>query len=325
LEALGLSSAQMPLWSGEEGEPLLRDGALATKASRALVGAVEEMDRLLCARPSWRRQEQAALQVLAASTLALFGIAARWPRHRFEASAPFLDAAAGRPEAFLQYDQLYCSPDSTERRAETVLLSTPTEGAILLLGDDDLTSLALAKQHDGEIVVIEYDQRLLDHLHEQAPRIQGKAIDLFLGGLPATWCGYFDAVVLDPPWDDYHAWCFLHKAMLSLKDTPDARLFLSFCPLNLAWLERKEARFWKRFAAYGFVLEAIDEAWHLYPLEGTEFRSLLLSHIPPLEHPLLPLLCELPFGFSNLYTFRRARRPPSRWRRAWQHFWHGAN
>ncbi|MCB9643786.1 MAG: bis-aminopropyl spermidine synthase family protein [Myxococcales bacterium] len=319
-EALGLSSPQ------ESATRLLADREQFNDATQQLQKQINVLDQQLLAQSQASqsaRQQRATLRILGECSLRLVALAYQWPKERLEASPSFLAHCAQRPVAKLDYDQLYCSPDSTERRSQRVLAELPPQGRVLLLGDDDLTSLALASQHHGPIDVIEYDKRLLEHIQENAPHLDCYAIDLFLGGLPHELVGAFDAVVLDPPWDDYHAWCFLHKAHLALKSAPHARIHMAFCPLQVAWLERKAQRFWRRFAQVGLAIEAVEMTWHLYPLQGTEFMKLLLSHSPQLDSLLLQAFQQLPFGFSDLYTLRAIegfRMKP--WVRWFQRWWH---
>lgn len=265
-----------------------------------------------------------SLRLLGESALWLLDLAWRYKAERFEASSAFLHICAQRPKPLLQYDQLYCTPDSTERRVREVAQDIEGEGGrVLFLGDDDLGSVALASLFSGSIHVCEFDSRVLSFIRAQAEQVQCHEIDLVLGGMMPYLRESFDAVILDPPWDEYHAWCFLHKARYCLKQEPTARIYLSFCPLFLEFAEKKTQPFFERLADVGLTVEKMTPAFHLYALEQTEFMQTLLSHIPDMESPLLRLLCQVPFGFSHLYTLRRTQHFRETWlQRKWLHWWH---
>ncbi len=275
-------------------------------------------------RPNGKKEEPVAIRLLGESAQNLLDLEWRRPASYLEASSTFLQLCEERPDPLLQYDQLYCTPDSTERRIHQVLQDIDKQDTrVLFMGDDDLGSIALSRHFDGEIHVFEFDERVLSHIREKAPQVQCHNVDLVLGGVPRSMKGAFDAVVLDPPWDNYHAWCFLHKALFCLRESPQARIYLSFCPLNAEHLEKKAHTFFHRFGQVGLTFESITPTFHLYPLQGTEFMELLLKHIPPMESPLLDVLKTLPFGYSNLYKLRHTEHfRGSRLRRWFSDWWH---
>ncbi len=271
-----------------------------------------------------RKEERVVVRLLSECALNLVEITWRQSPDYFTASPEFLKLCTERPEPLLEYDQLYCTPDSTERRVNQILQEIDREeGRVLFMGDDDLGSVALASHFAGEIHVFEFDDRILSHIHDKAPQVQCRHVDLVLGGIPKEMKETFDAIVLDPPWDEYHAWCFLHKALYCMKQSPHARIYLSFCPINTEYLEQKAQPFFRRFSTVGLTFEAISPSFHLYPLANTEFRDLLFQHLTPTESPLLHVLRDLPFGFSNLYKLRRTehfrRNPITRWFSQWWH------
>lgn len=293
---------------------------------RHLRDQLKELYHAIAELPEPKPERDASLRVLGESALTLLDLHWRYPTSYLQPSEEFASLVKDRPEAILDYDQLYCSPDSTERRIARILESVDSQsGRVLFMGDDDLGSIALSNQFEGEIHTMELDTRLLDYIKEKAPQTTCHQIDLFLGGIPKDLQGYFDAIMLDPPWDEYHAWCFLHKADLCLKQSHDARIFMSFCPLNVEHLHQKAQPFFQRFAQKGFVCEHLIPGHHLYPLQGTEFLQLLLSHIPPFESTLLDCLRTLPFGFSHLYVFRRCQTHRTNRLYSWfTRWWHSA-
>ena len=266
-----------------------------------------------------------ALRLMGESALYLMKHDWEHPREFHQPSAQTVELVAHRPEAILDYDQLYCPPESSQRRIERVLQWVTPASRVMFLGDDDLGSLLLSRCFEGEIFVAELDQRLLDYVHERAPDVTTLPIDLFLGGIPKSLLRTFDAVVLDPPWDHYHLWCFLYKAMICLKRSEKARIFMSFCPLYLEYMQRKKHVFERRLASWGLQIDQLTPGFHMYSLQGTEFMEMVHSFVPDIELPLLNILKNVPFGFSHLYELRwNPSAQPGALRSRLLEWWHSA-
>lgn len=214
-----------------------------------------------------------------------------------------------RPRAITDYDQLYCSVDTAVRRAQRVRESFDDPHCkVLMLGDDDLISVVLAQSFQGDIHMVDLDDRLHEYIAEKAPRVQRHKADFIGGGLPMELFGAFDAVMLDPPWNHYRLWCFIEKAMFALKETTDARIYLSYCPLILEYHDQKIDRLLSRLASFGFTFARIETAFNLYDLSPDDlpdFPQRLAPHIPPVESPLLDILCRIPYAHTQLYALRR--------------------
>jgi len=82
----------------------------------------------------------------------------------------FLKIAENRPKAITAFDQGYVTPGDTVRRVLLMHRFGDVEGKkILILGDDDLTSIALALTGlPKEILVLEIDERLINFINEVA-------------------------------------------------------------------------------------------------------------------------------------------------------------
>lgn len=216
---------------------------------------------------------------------------------------------ADRPQAIIDFDQLYCSLDTSARRAQRLRESFDhPDTKILLLGDDDLIGPVLAQDFSGEIHVADLDDRLLLYIERKAPSIQRHKADFIFGGMPSAMQQQYDAVMLDPPWDAYRMQCFLEKAIFCLKDDLHARIFLSYCPLILEFHEQKLPLLQNLTAKLGFTFDRIDTAFNLYDLKPEDlpdFQKRLDQWMPPLDSPLLDFLRRLPFAHSHLYTLRR--------------------
>ncbi len=249
------------------------------------------------------------------------------PEERHQVSEDVLEQLDDRPPAVVAYDQLYCTPDSTERRIHRIMENIPAEPSsrVLFLGDDDLGCVVLAPRFTGETHVIDLDDRLLDFIKERAPSVSQHKVDLFLGGIPRSMKETFDAVVLDPPWDEHGSWSFLAKAMVCLKQTTHARIFLSFCPLEMELAGAPTARMWKRLALHGFTAEAIETSFNLYDLVATEtdkYQELMTLYIPVIDSPFLEMLKQAPYAFAHLYQLRRIEHFRPSWRTMLRNWWH---
>jgi hypothetical protein len=242
------------------------------------------------------------------------------------AEAANVSLLRARPEAEVRFDQLYCTPDSTQRRAEKIReLTMSAESRVLFVGDDDLTSILLAREFAGEIHVIDLDERLLEFIAKAAPSVRCHKLDLILGGIPAWMYQHFDTVILDPPWDIRGAWAFLSRALYCLRDHVDARILLAFCPVQMELIGSQMRQFWQRLARHGLFCEGISHTFHLYdlaPMNTEAYRKAFGLYLPTIESPLFERLRETPFTFSHLYEIRRIqRRRPRRLRDALLRWW----
>ena len=232
-----------------------------------------------------------------------------YPVEMHTASEEAFQVLADRPQAIIEFDQLYCSPDSTERRANRIRERFDYPGSrVLMLGDDDLVSVLLSQNFQGEVHMIDLDDRLLEYIGSKCPNVHLHKADFLYKGIPPELYQTFDAVMLDPPWTFYHMWCFLDKAMYCLKDDPQARLFLSYCPLLLEHRQKMMAQFQRRVALRGFTFDSIETAFNLYdlsPEDLPDFQSRLDKFLPPIESPLLEFLRQLPYAHAQLYVLRR--------------------
>jgi len=145
--------------------------------------------------------------------------------------------AEAAPPALVELDQCHCTPKTKLRRVLAMHEAGALAGRrILLLGDDDLTSLALLHfaQHFGstieELAVLDVDQRLLTFIEDslvEAP-FPTRCLRWDLREpLPASLIGRFDTVVTDPPYTAEGAGLFLARAVDALRGEGSS-IFLSF-------------------------------------------------------------------------------------------------
>jgi N4-bis(aminopropyl)spermidine synthase len=146
-------------------------------------------------------------------------------------------AAAAVPPVRVELDQTHCTPQTKTRR----VLAMHDAGAIagrhlLVLGDDDLVSLALAefaRQHGSgpaALTVLELDPALVAFLRDRladAPfPVEVIEHDL-TEPLPAELLSTVDTVQTDPPYTVAGAELFLTRAASALKPGAGGQVFLS--------------------------------------------------------------------------------------------------
>jgi predicted methyltransferase/DNA-directed RNA polymerase subunit RPC12/RpoP len=160
---------------------------------------------------------------------ALAGLAARLDR-----------AAAGAPAAKLELDQTHCTVGTKIRRVLRMHEAGALIGRrILVLGDDDLISVAIAAFAGTgglgagieRLTVIDSDPEVLAWADDQ---ISGTGVDAELvehdlrRPLPAGLAGGFDVACTDPPYTVAGAELFLSRAVAALAPGPGRHVFFSF-------------------------------------------------------------------------------------------------
>jgi len=120
------------------------------------------------------------------------------------------DIAENRPKVDVKLDQSHATPETVLKRAVYLYEHDALEGRhLLIVGDDDLTSIAvglLARHLDivlGHVVVLEYDRRLVNFLDEVVEK-EGLSITVMAHDLrediPPDLCNQFDVFLTDPPY-----------------------------------------------------------------------------------------------------------------------------
>ncbi|MGE0494401.1 MAG: bis-aminopropyl spermidine synthase family protein [Vulcanimicrobiota bacterium] len=140
----------------------------------------------------------------------------------------FLAATTDRPPQKEHLHQQPCSPRTTLDRVERIVAQCPPPARVLVLGDDDLMSLALARHEGYSIDVLELDKELVEFLARSAPSVRILQKDLSMG-LDADFKESYDIVISDPPYNRDGMRFFLHCCAGALKPAASSRLFLSTC------------------------------------------------------------------------------------------------
>lgn len=144
--------------------------------------------------------------------------------------ATLSDAA---PEPLSELDQCHCTPKTKLRRVLAMHAADAiNDRRILLLGDDDLVSIALlhfVRQFGGaieQLIVADIDRRLLEFI---ARELEGAPFpfECVEWDLRRARAGRFDTIVTDPPYTAAGGRLFLRRAIQSL-DGPGSQIFFSF-------------------------------------------------------------------------------------------------
>ncbi|SHF19589.1 hypothetical protein SAMN02746089_01460 [Caldanaerobius fijiensis DSM 17918] len=134
----------------------------------------------------------------------------------------FKDITDGRPEPVLKYDQAYVTEETAVARIALMADRGDLHGKdIIILGDDDLTSIAAALSGlPNRIMVLEVDERIVRFINDVASKhnlsIEARLHDLSKK-LPDEYVGRFDTFLTDPP-DTLEALkLFVRRGITSLK------------------------------------------------------------------------------------------------------------
>jgi N4-bis(aminopropyl)spermidine synthase len=155
--------------------------------------------------------------------------------------AAILQAAAdGAPGARAELDQTHCTVETKISRVLRLQQARALAGQrILLLGDDDLISVAIAQlaawsatpAQIRRLTVVDSDPAVLDWAGQQIAGT-GVAAELvehdLRHPLPAGLDGGFDVVLTDPPYTVAGAKLFLSRAVSALAPEPGRHVFFSF-------------------------------------------------------------------------------------------------
>ncbi len=157
-------------------------------------------------------------------------------------TGPLERAALAAPGAKLDLDQTHCTADTKLRRVLAMHEAGALAGQrILLLGDDDLVSVALAvfAGHAGPagrpraVTVLDCDPDLVGYLRGElgARALAAEVIEHDLRDpLPAALTGAFDVACTDPPYTVAGAELFLSRAVAALAPGAGGHVFFSFGP-----------------------------------------------------------------------------------------------
>ncbi|MFD9318205.1 GNAT family N-acetyltransferase [Streptomyces sp. NPDC060053] len=143
------------------------------------------------------------------------------------------------PAADMAIDQSHCTAETKVRRVLALLTAGALPGgSLLLIGDDDLVSLAVAVVGDvlgapivDRVTVVDISPEILDYIQKVSAglgtRVETVQHDLRLP-LPAELHGQHDVAMTDPPYTAEGARLFLSRAVEGLRPGPAHSVFFSF-------------------------------------------------------------------------------------------------
>jgi predicted methyltransferase len=204
------------------------------------------------------------------------------------ALAPGLaQAAADMPAARLELDQTHCTVDTKLRRVLRMHEAGALGGQrVILLGDDDLISLAVAAlagaagpaARPRRLAVLDTDPDLVRYLRERVslPGLAAEIIEHDLREpLPASLAGGFDVACTDPPYTAGGAELFLSRAVSALAPGPGRHVFFSFGARRPAETLRTQ----RLIADMGLAVRALVPGFNSYAGAGILGGTSHLYHL----------------------------------------------
>lgn len=218
----------------------------------------------------------------------------------FELVTQFFD----RPAMKFRYEQQFCMPYTTQRRAEMMAERMKPGSRILVLGDDDLVSLALVRlKQDLKVDVLELDPDLVTFLKEKGgDRLTVLECNLRYG-VPDEMKKAYDCVTTDPPYAEEGMRFFIGCAKASLAEGPDSRLFLTTYP---GLLENPDA-LWKDIEAQDLDILETHKYFSRY-VYNSSYRVNQLACLKDRGCPLHPTSELLGFPFLYAHFFECAHK-----------------
>lgn len=139
-----------------------------------------------------------------------------------ELAIEFREISQSRPPAIIDYDQGYVTNETTLSRIALLADRGDIQGKeIIILGDDDLVSIAAALSGlPKRVVTLEVDERLISFINEVAKK-KGLPIETrchnLLNKLPDEYVGSFDTFLTDPPETVEAFKLFITRGLAALK------------------------------------------------------------------------------------------------------------
>jgi N4-bis(aminopropyl)spermidine synthase len=186
--------------------------------------------------------------------------------------------AEAAPAAKVELDQTHCTVETKLRRVLLLDEAGALAGKrVLVLGDDDLTSLALRAYaartgRRADVTVLDVDPDLLAFL-------RGHGVDAVEHDvrepLPAALAGAYDIVCTDPPYTVPGAELFLSRAAAALRPEVGAHVFFSFG----ARRPQQTVAVQTAIAGMGLAMRAVLPGWNTYTGAGILAGTSTMWHL----------------------------------------------
>ena len=215
----------------------------------------------------------------------------------------------GRPLETAEFDQGVVPPENSIKRAEFVYERGDLERKkLLFLGDDDLTSIAMAlTKLPDEVHVIEIDQRIVDYINtvskEKNLNVMAHLYNA-VNPLPDELKNKFDTFLTDPVETVKGMRVFISRCLLSLKGEGSAGYFgLSHYESSLKkWLEVE-----KDLMEMNLAITDVLRDFNKYLLVGE--RILTEGFRVVKESPVKPNLPDYPWYRSTFFRVEIVGKP----------------
>lgn len=198
-----------------------------------------------------------------------------------------------RPVPKREFDQFLATPETTARRASLLNFFGDIRGKrLLFLGDDDLTSLAIASfRTAGEIVVLDIDERILETIktvsNEQDFKVKTLIYDA-RNKFPTSLQGKSDVVFTDPPYTPAGMELFISRSIEAL-DLKNQAVRLYACYGSSDRAKERFLPIYEMFIDSGLIIRWIFDKFNRYEGAGSigSASSLFVTEITPKTKPFI--------------------------------------
>lgn len=216
----------------------------------------------------------------------------------------FIRKATHRPPRQEALEQQVTSLHTSWIRAQRMTEMVNPGDKILILGDDDLVSLALEEFPVERIDVLEYDSQLVRMLKKQSgEKVHIKRADLSKG-LPRDYHDKYDLVISDPMYAEDGMEFFLACAAQALNPETESRFLLSTYPPLL----ENTKYFPTQVARNGLTVLETIEHYNRYPFPEDMREGGLHGLLTQGYHPkLAQAIISFPYLYAHLYVCERTK------------------
>ena len=191
------------------------------------------------------------------------------------------------------YDQFTATVETTARRAVLLdFLGDLRDKRVLFLGDDDMTSVAIASlKSTQDVTVLDIDERILGNIEDISGEYNfgiRKIMHDLRNPIPAELRGKFDTVFTDPPYSPEGIKLFISRAIEALdKKNQAARIYL--CYGNSDRAKERFLPVQNALTESGLMVRWVIDKFNRY--EGAESigssSTLYVTEITPQTKPLI--------------------------------------
>lgn len=180
-----------------------------------------------------------------------------------------------------RHGQLPCTKMTAAKRVAIAKKLCQQDDPILLIGDDDLVSIELARAGFNNVLVVDIDQRLLRTIARLAQRetlrIRTLAHDLRARACPDGVQQDYKLIFIDPIYDSNGIALFLDGASKFVRDLSHSRILLSVHLMSLG--REGVAALERMLRVRGLEVTRIERGFNSYPLPKALSRAVFLANL----------------------------------------------